>query len=81
MPTTIKLPDDLIKEARRFGAVYSRSIPKQIEYWSHIGKIAEDNPGLPFDSIKKILMAKQEFKDGKRTRYKTSQDMMNDLLS
>ena len=33
MSTTIKLSDDLIKEARRYAAVYSRSTPKQIEYW------------------------------------------------
>jgi hypothetical protein len=44
MSTTIKLSDELIAEARRYGDVYSRSAPKQIEYWSRIGKIAEENP-------------------------------------
>ncbi|MCG7923248.1 MAG: ParD-like family protein [Candidatus Thiodiazotropha lotti] len=60
MPTTIKLSDELISEAKRYAAVYSRSTPKQIEYWSRIGKIAEENPDLPYSFIKDILLAKQE---------------------
>jgi len=57
---TIKLSDDLINEAKRYAAVYSRSIPKQIEYWSRIGKIAEENPDLPYSFIQEILLAQQE---------------------
>jgi ParD-like antitoxin of type II bacterial toxin-antitoxin system len=44
MATTIKLSDALVADARHFAVVYSRSVPKQIEYWSRIGKIAEENP-------------------------------------
>ena len=57
---TIKLSDGLINEAKRYAAVYSRSIPKQIEYWSRIGKIAEENPDLPYSFIQQILLAQQE---------------------
>lgn len=60
MATTIKLPEALISEARRYGEIYSRSTPKQIEYWSRIGKIAEENPDLPYSFIKDILLARQE---------------------
>ncbi len=60
MATTIKLPDKLITEARSYGNVYSRSAPKQIEYWYRIGKIAEENPDLPYSFIKETLLAKQE---------------------
>jgi hypothetical protein len=60
MATTIKLSDALVQEARRFGAAQSRSVPKQIEYWSRIGKIAEDNPDMPYRFIKDILLAQQE---------------------
>jgi hypothetical protein len=72
MSTTIKLSDELIKDARRYGEVYSRSVPRQIEYWSRIGKIAEENPDLSFDFIKDILMAKQEAQEGEKTPYKFS---------
>jgi hypothetical protein len=60
MSQTIKISDRLIEDARRFGAVYSRSTPKQIEYWSKIGKIAEENPDLSYNFIKDILLSKAE---------------------
>ncbi len=63
MSKTIKLSDELIDEAKRFGLVYSRSIPKQIEYWSRIGKIAEENPDLSYHFIKDILLSKAEQED------------------
>jgi hypothetical protein len=70
MATTIKISDELVKDARRYGEVYSRSVPKQIEYWSRIGKIAEENPNLSFDFIQAILMARQEVREGDVTPYK-----------
>lgn len=70
MAITVKLSDELIKEARRFGEVYSRSVPRQIEYWSRIGKIAEENPDLSFEFIKDILIAQQEAREGETTPYK-----------
>ncbi|MYD77208.1 MAG: hypothetical protein F4244_11530, partial [Gammaproteobacteria bacterium] len=33
MPMSVKLSDELINQARQYGGVYRRSIPKQIEYW------------------------------------------------
>ncbi len=69
MATTVKLPDELIAEARRYGDVYSRSAPRQIEYWSRIGRIAEDNPDMPYNFIKDILLAKRELADKVITPY------------
>ena len=37
-----------------------RSTPKQIKYWSQIGKIAEENPDPPFFMIRDLLVADQE---------------------
>jgi hypothetical protein len=69
MSTTIKLSDDLINEAKRHAAVYSRSTPKQIEYWSRIGKIAEENPDLTYSFIQDILLAQQEVDEGQVTPF------------
>lgn len=69
MAITIKLADGIINEAKRYGAIYSRSTPKQIEYWATIGKIAEENPDLPYNFIKEILLAKAEIADGQVTPY------------
>jgi ParD-like antitoxin of type II bacterial toxin-antitoxin system len=67
--TTIKLPDDMLREAKRYGAIYSRSTPRQIEYWARIGKIAEENPDLSYSFIKDILLARQEAADKDVTPY------------
>lgn len=69
MATTIKLSDEIVNEAKRYGAVYSRSTPKQIEYWSNIGKIAEENPDLSYNFIKDILLAQAELADKQVTPY------------
>jgi hypothetical protein len=69
MATTVKLSDALIEEARRYGDIYSRSVPKQIEYWSRIGKIAEENPDLPYGFIKDLLIAQKEAEHEPLTPY------------
>lgn len=60
MSATIKLSDNLIIQAKRYAAINHRSLPKQIEYWSRIGKIAEENPDLSYNFIKDILFALDE---------------------
>ena len=60
MSINVKLPETLVDQARRYATIQHRSVPKQIEYWSQIGKIAEENPDLPFYVIRDILIADQE---------------------
>ena len=60
MSINVKLSESLIDQARRYASIQHRSVPKQIEYWSQIGKIAEENPDLPFSVIREILIADQE---------------------
>lgn len=67
---SVKLPEMLIKDAKHYAEVYSRSVPKQIEYWSRIGKIAEENPDLPYAFIKELLLAKAEAESGDVVPFK-----------
>ena len=67
---SIKLPAEIILAANKYAVVYSRSIPKQIEHWIKIGRIAEENPDLPYEFIKDILMSMEEAKLEKPTPYK-----------
>lgn len=60
MSINVKLSENLVEQAKVFGSVEHRSVPKQIEYWSKIGKIAQENPDLPFSLIREILIADQE---------------------
>lgn len=69
---SVKLSDELIEKARHYGGVSHRSIPKQIEYWSTIGRIAEENPDLPYGFIKDILLARQEAEEGEVTPFQES---------
>ena len=63
MSVAIKLSDDLTQEAKLYAAISHRSVPKQIEYWSRMGKLAEENPDLPFRFIQETLLAIEESKD------------------
>lgn len=69
MSAVIKLSDKLIEQAKRYANIDNRSIPKQIEHWSKIGKIAEDNPDLPYSFIKDILFSLDEMHHGETEEY------------
>jgi len=60
MAKTVKLSDNLVIAAQKYSKIYSRSVPKQIEYWAQIGSLAEKNPNLSYSSISDLLAAKQE---------------------
>lgn len=65
----VKLSSDIILEAHKYAAVFSRSVPRQIEHWAKIGRIAEENPDLPYNFIKDILVSLEEIKSEKPTSY------------
>ena len=60
MSINVKLSENIVEQAKVYGQIEHRSVPKQIEYWSQIGKIAQENPDLPFSMIREILIADQE---------------------
>ena len=60
MAINVKLSENLVEQARAYGQIEHRSVPKQIEYWSRIGRVAQENPDLPFSMIREILIADQE---------------------
>ncbi|OZA75081.1 MAG: hypothetical protein B7X71_12235 [Polynucleobacter sp. 39-46-10] len=60
MSINVKLSENLVEQAKAYGQIEHRSVPKQIEYWSQIGRVAQENPDLPFSMIHEILIADQE---------------------
>lgn len=70
MSTAVKLGDHLVETARIYGESACRSTPKQIEYWAKLGRIAEQNPDLPFEFILGILEARAQIKAGDVTEYR-----------
>ncbi|AGB83545.1 TPA: ParD-like family protein [Serratia rubidaea] len=69
MATSIRLDDDFVSDVKVHAEASSRSVPKQIEHWARIGRIAEDNPDLTYRFILEILLAKSEVENNKVSRY------------
>lgn len=72
MTTTIRISDDIVQKAQVHGNVYNRSVPKQIEFWATIGRIAEGNPDMTYNDIREILFAVEEAKLGHVEEFKFS---------
>ena len=66
---TVKLSDDFIYDVKVTAQAMHRSIPKQIEHWARLGKIAEENPDLPIGFVKDILISLQEVEAGEVSEY------------
>ncbi len=69
MSIPIRLPEELVEQARKYATINLRSVPKQIEYWSFLGRIADENPDLPLSFIKETLMGLEEIKQGQYTEF------------
>ena len=69
MSIAIKLSDLLMEEAKPYAQAMHRSIPKQIEYWARLGKVAEENPDLPINMLQDMLVSIEEVKAGNLNEY------------
>jgi len=58
MSIPIRIDKELYEQAKRTAVAESRTVPLQITYWAKLGKIALENPDLPIEFIRDILMAK-----------------------
>lgn len=76
MAISVRLDDDFVSEAKIHAEAKSRSVPKQIEHWAKIGRIAEDNPDLSYRFIEEMLLTQVEVENNKESRYvrKTKRD-------
>ena len=73
MGLSVNLDQELVKTARAYSVVSSRSVPKQIEFWARIGRIAEENPDLPYKAIQGILMGLEDMRRGDLEDYNPDQ--------
>jgi len=67
--TGIRLDQNLIDKATFMARALNRTPPKQIEHWSKIGEIMEDNPDLPYEFVRQAIIAKAEREAGKLESY------------
>ena len=57
---SIRIDGDLYVAAKQSAKGECRSIPGQIEFWAKVGRAALDNPDLPVDFVKDILISKNQ---------------------
>lgn len=69
MAISIRLDDKFVSDVKIHAEASNRSIPKQIEHWAKIGRIAEDNPDLPYSFIHESLLAEIEMNNGRVSKY------------
>jgi hypothetical protein len=69
MGVAISLNNDLVLNIKRYASLQNRSVPKQIEHWVNIGKIAEENSDLPYSFIQNILLGLEDMKAGEVEEY------------
>ena len=70
MSIAINISNDIAQAAKTYSSFYKRSMAKQIEFWTRIGKIAEENPEMNYEDIKGILISLEEKKAGLIEGYK-----------
>lgn len=70
MSTAVRVSQKLMNQAKIKSKVENRSVTGQIEYWAKIGKIAEENPDLPYSQIKEIILGIEQLDSGEKSEYK-----------
>jgi len=69
MATAVRISEELVDAAKKYGRIDHRSLACQIEHWARMGKCAEENPDLPYSLIKEILIGLDELEQGEKTEY------------
>jgi len=70
MTTAVRISDELANNAKKYSKVEHRSVTGQVEYWARIGKCAVDNPDLPYEFIKELLVSMEELDSGEKSEFK-----------
>ncbi|MDP1652172.1 MAG: ParD-like family protein [Rhodocyclaceae bacterium] len=60
MSMPVRIDDTLYELARAQANAERRTIAGQIEFWAMVGKAALDNPDLPIDFVRDLLIARAE---------------------
>ena len=60
MGMPVRIEDSLYDQAKAAAGAEFRTISGQIEFWAKVGKAALDNPDLPVDVVRDLLVARGE---------------------
>ena len=68
MTTSVRFSDGFLDTAKIYAEANKRSLYEQIEHWAVIGRMAEDNPDLPYEFIQDTVIALTEVEAGNVTK-------------
>ncbi len=60
MGMLVRIDDHLYEQAKVHAQAERRTIAGQVEFWAMIGKNVLDNPDLPIDFVRDLLVAKAQ---------------------
>jgi hypothetical protein len=60
MSMPVRIDDELYEQAKSASKGECRTIAGQLEFWAKIGKAALDNPNLPIEFVRELLIARAE---------------------
>ena len=60
MGMPVRIDDALYEQAKAHASAERRTIAGQIEFWAMVGKAALDNPDLPIDFVRELMVARAE---------------------
>ena len=63
MSMPVRIDDALYEQAKSVSKGECRTIAGQLEFWAKIGKAALDNPDLPIEFVRDLLIARMENRD------------------
>jgi hypothetical protein len=56
----VRIDDELYEQAKTASKGECRTIAGQLEFWAKIGRAALDNPDLPIEFVRELLIARTE---------------------
>lgn len=59
MSIPIRINESIYEAAKQVARAECRTIPHQIEFWAKVGKCAMENPDLPTEFVKELLISKE----------------------
>ncbi len=62
MGINVNLDSELVNMACSYACAKNCSVPKQIEHWARIGRIAEENPDLSYNIVKEMLLGMEDMR-------------------
>ena len=60
MSMPVRIDDELYQQAKTASKGECRTISGQLEFWAKIGKAALDNPDLPVEFVRELMIARAE---------------------